>query len=57
MRKIFPKIYLKLYSNVTKQVNNNKYYITTSLIPCNTYLYSYVITITVYLVCPNEERS
>ena len=57
MRKIFPKIYLKLYSNVTKQVNNNKYYITTSLIPCNIYLYSYVITITVYLACPNEERS
>ena len=33
---------------VTKQVNSNKYYITTSCIPCNTYSYSYVITITAY---------
>ena len=57
MYKIFPKIYLKLYSNVTKQMNSNKYYITTSLIPCNTHLYSYVIIITVYLACPDEARS
>ena len=51
MRKIFPKIYLKLYSNVTKQMNSNKYYITASRIPCNIYSYSYVITITVYQTC------
>ena len=37
---------------VTKQVNGNKYYIATSCIPCNTYSYSYVITITIYQTYP-----
>ena len=44
MNKIFPKICLKFYFNVTKQMNGNKYYDTTSCIPYNAYPYSYVIT-------------
>ena len=66
MSKIFPKIYLKfdlkcfhsivftvLYCVVTKQVNNNNYYyITTFCISCNTYSYSYVITVTFCQMCP-----
>ena len=64
MSKIFPKIYLKFnlkcfYSIVFRilllcchQTNSNKYYITTSCIPCNTYSYSNAITVTVYQTCP-----
>ena len=65
MSKIFFKIYLKFnlkcfhsivffefyYCVVTKQMNNNKYYITSFFIPYNTYFYSYVIIITVYQTC------
>ena len=63
MSKIFPKIYLKFdlkYFHsivfkvlfVTKQRNNNKYYSTISCNHCNTYSYSYVITITAYPTYP-----
>ena len=63
MSKIFPKIYLKFdlkyflkYFHsiffkvlfVTKQMNSNKYYSTISYNHCNTYSYSYVITVIVY---------
>ena len=64
MSKIFPKIYLKIYLKyfhsivfrfyycvVIKQMNGNNYYITVHCIPCNTYSYSYVITVTVYQTC------
>ena len=37
---------------VTKQMNGNSYYITTSFIPCNIDSYYSVITITVYQTCP-----
>ena len=33
---------------ITKQINSNKYYITTSCVLCNTYFYFYVITVIVY---------
>ena len=65
MSKISPKIYLKfdlkifhsivfkvLFCVVTKQMNSNKYYIITSCILCNIYFYSYVITVTIYQMCP-----
>ena len=59
MSKIFPKIYLKFDLKcfhsivfkvlfVTKQMNSNKYYSIISCIHCNTYSYSYVITVIVY---------
>ena len=65
MSKIFSKIYILsliyntfiplflgfYYCVVTKQLNSNKYYITTSYIPYNTYFYSYVITVIVYQIC------
>ena len=35
-----------------KKMNSNKYYITTSFIPCNTHSYSYVITVIVYQTYP-----
>ena len=37
-------------------MNNNKYYITVSFISCNTYTYSYVITIIVYQMYPNYNQ-
>ena len=65
MSKIFSKIYLKFdlkffhsivfrvyYCVVIKQMNSNKYYIIASCITCNTYFYSYVITVTIYQTCP-----
>ena len=65
MIKIFPKIYIRfdlkyfhsivfrvLFCVVTKQMNSNKYYITTSCIHCNTYSYSYVTTVTIYQTYP-----
>ena len=66
MSKIFLKIYLNFeeknafiplssgfyYYIVTKQMNSNKYYTTTSFISCNTYSYSHVITVIVYHTCP-----
>ena len=42
------------YCVITKQMNNNKYYITVSFISCNTY--SYVITIIVYQMYPNYNQ-
>ena len=65
MSNIFPKIYLKFdlkYFHsivfkvlfVTKQMNSNKYYSTISYNHCNTYSYSYVITVTVYQTCPKN---
>ena len=44
------------YCVITKQMNNNKYYITVSFISCNTYTYSYVITIIVYQMYPNYNQ-
>ena len=44
------------YCVIIKQMNNNKYYITASFIPCNTYTYSYIITITVYQTYPNYNQ-
>ena len=41
-------VYKDLYCVVTKLMNSNEYYITTSCIPYNTYSYSYVIIIIVY---------
>ena len=66
MSKIFSKIYFNFEKKITfiplssgfyyyvfpKQMNSNKYYITTYFIPCNTYSYSYVITVTVYQIYP-----
>ena len=40
------------YCIVTKQMNSNKHYITTFCIFCNIYSYFYVITVTVYQMCP-----
>ena len=42
---------------ITKQMNSNKYYITTFSIPCNIYFYSYVITITVYQTCSKKKNT
>ena len=67
MSKIFPKIYFNFekknafiplspgfyYYVFPKQMNSNMYYITTSFIPCNTYSYSYVITVTIYQTYPS----
>ena len=48
-KNIFIPLSLRFYYYVvTKQMNSNKYYIITSFISCNTYSYSYVITVTVY---------
>ena len=67
MSKIFSKIYLKFDLKcfhsiifrdvVTKQMNSNKYYITTFCIPCNIYSHSHVITVTVYQMCPSQNPS
>ena len=59
MSKIFPQVYLKFdlkyfYSIIfrvlllSKQMNSNNLYITTSCIPYNIYSYSYIITVIVY---------
>ena len=49
--------FIPLYSEfyyyvVTKQMNSNKYYTTTSFLSYNTYSYSHVITVIVDQTCP-----
>ena len=39
---------------ITEQMNNNKYYIAVSCIPCNIYSHFYVITIIVYQMCSKK---